>query len=666
MIEAIYLIGIAAAVLINITALTLLVFRTIPLPATARVVGILAVCLTLFTLEHFVGLGELSFLCLPLTALSLYLIWQWRDSFLEETFKASEIVFLCALLYGTVWRVAFPEIVEDNDRLTDFHFVANYFAGDRLPPVDAWLPYQRLNYYYAFQHYSAALLGRIFGLGPGASFNVAAILLAGLVLGLAWEFLTVLRLRFGLKLLAIAALAIGGTGISPLLHLITSGTSAPFFSYGSAVDALIHNSKLLGLFDSSNASDTWRSLFGDTERSVRLPIETFGYQYAIGGYHAVLSGFLLLFLALTIMTAVPQADRPVRARLEFVLGLTVPLTLCANAWVFPLQAALVGAWKVWDWRRSGRLDPLSLAAGVGAGVLLLLPFLAGLGAEINYMRLQLVSSQAHAPIVQFLMVWWPLLLLALAVPLLGQARSLAGFFALIFLCLLIFTETFNAFDGAYRDEFIRFNPALKWWGWIFTGGVFSISAYLLASNRLVARVLAASVLVLISVFAVDIGRYLAFRSHAYAGKIDGTGFYAQDPANARMLRILGQAPRGLVLEKIYDAYPIDTGIYGSFALKPNVVGIPWALESWRKGLTELPGLAAEIKNFYAGTHPQAARFVTDRNVRYVVWSTRESTEVATWQAINKALDADYRWVEFSATPDTHVGLWIRREPAGQD
>lgn len=174
-----------------------------------------------------------------------------------------------------------------------------------------------------------------------------------------------------------AALAIGGTGISPLLHLIAAPPSHEFFSYGSAVDALIKNSRLLGLFDSSSATGAWQSVFGETPRSVRLPIETFGYQYAIGGYHAVLAGFLLQFLAtLTDMTAIPRSSQAVRSRLEFVLGLTVPLTLCCNTWMLPLQASLVAAWTVWDRRGSDRWNVLHLAAGAAIGVLLLLPLRA--------------------------------------------------------------------------------------------------------------------------------------------------------------------------------------------------------------------------------------------------------------------------------------------------
>ncbi|HEU0017308.1 MAG TPA: hypothetical protein VFQ31_02950, partial [Methyloceanibacter sp.] len=238
-------------------ALTLLVLRCIPFPAIARVTGLLAVCLILFSVEHFVGLGQLSWLYLPLMALSLFVIWSERAWFSDETFRTSEIA---------------------------------------------------------------------------------------------------------------------------------------------------------------------------------------------------------------------------RSRLEFVLGLTVPLALCCHAWIFPLQVALVGAWTLWDRRNSGHWHLLAPAAGGALGVFLLLPFLAGLGAGAGYMQAALVTSDARAPIVQFLIVWWPLLVLAFALPLAGQARSFAGFLTLLFLALLIFAEFFNAPDGLYRDDFIRFNPALKWWGWIFTGGVFSISA----------------------------------------------------------------------------------------------------------------------------------------------------------------------------------------------
>ena len=157
---------------------------------------------------------------------------------------------------------------------------------------------------------------------------------------------------------------------------------------------------------------------------------------------------------------------------------------------------------------------------------------------------------------------------------------------------------------------------------------------------------------------MDSGRIFVFRG--LSGKIDGSRFYSQDLSNGRMMDYLANAPRGIVLEKVYEERPIDTGIYGSFAVKPSLIGVPWILNVWKRDLTELPGLIAEIKSFYAGSLKQAARFLAGRNVRYVVWSVRESSDLDTWRTIDDQIGSDFRWLEFSPSPDAHIGLWIRR------
>ena len=92
-----------------------------------------------------------------------------------------------------------------------------------------------------------------------------------------------------------------------------------------------------------------------------------------------------------------------------------------------------------------------------------------------------------------------------------------------------------------------------------------------------------------------------------------------------------------MLENVYDERPIDTGIYGSFAQKPSVVGVPWILEVWKRDLVELPKIVADVKKFYAGDHPQMARFLADHDVRYIVWSLRESQDVSE-MAVDHAVD----------------------------
>ena len=95
------------------------------------------------------------------------------------------------------------------------------------------------------------------------------------------------------------------------------------------------------------------------------------------------------------------------------------------------------------------------------------------------------------------------------------------------MALLASSELVNVYDASYAGEIIRFNPTLKWWGWIFTGGVFSISAFLLAGSSRPGRLVAVAVLVLIPTFVIDTGRLFAF-APAPPWKLDGGGFYARE------------------------------------------------------------------------------------------------------------------------------------------
>jgi len=661
--RALYFLALSAVVCINFGAVTLVMARWLPSFAIARTAGIVGFCLGLFFIEHFIGLGSLQWTLPAFTAASAWVLWRHRSTLRRGSFIESEAVFLAAAAYGLLWKLAFPQIVELYDRLSDVHLVANYMTGARLPPVDMWLPWQRLDYYYAFQQYAGALLGRITGLSAGAAFNVSAPILSALVIALAWDFASCFGLKTWARLLAAACLAIGGTGISPLFHLIAAPDPAGFFSAASAQAALLHNTRFIGWFEDGVASDFWRHLSAGapTARGLQLPIETFGQQYAVGGFHAPLSGFLTLFLALASMARLTQAPAGARPRLEFLLGLTLPLTICSNAWVFPLQAVLVGTWKLWDIGTTPLRQWGSSLAGLAAGMALILPFLAGFALHGHPIALTRVLPDEHSPWFQFLIVHWPLMAVAALAPFAGKYSSQALRFALIFLPLLAGSELLNAFDGAYSGDLVRFNPALKWWGWIFTGGLFAVSTCLLASERRAVRWAAAAILVLVTSMAVDVACFLVFQPKPYFGKLEGDGFYTADPANARMLSYLTNADEGLVLEKVYEERPRDTGIYGSLSGQPDLVGVPWIMRVWKPSLPELPSLVAEIEQFYRGEGSSPLAFLRGYGIRYVVWSVRESGDQAAWATISRSIADGYRWMEFSATPDKHIGLWIRQQ-----
>lgn len=659
--DLLYVVGLGLALWLLLAGLTLVVLRWLPVPGLARVVALLALTTLFFALEHGVGLGRLVWLLPLVLAGAAFSLWRHGRRRLPAGFVAGEAVFLLALLYGALWRHPFPGFVDVLDQISDLGLIAAYLRGETLPPVDPWLPTQALDYYYGFQHYAAGLFGRLLDAGPGYVFNGAPVVLAALVVALAWDFLRAFPLRPWPRALALAAFVLGGTGLAPFLHLVVA-TPEPL----GAWDEVIVSSRFVGWFNPERASDLWLWLFGaeGARKAIDMPIETFGYQYLIGGYHAPLSSFLLLVLALTAMAWIERLPER-RPLLEFTLGASTVLTLACHAWVFPLQAVLVGTWKVWDLARrpppgGWRALPgacLWLAAGALAVLLLLLPYLAGLARHGQGLTLTSVSAAQRTPLWQFLLLFWPLFALA-ALALLGRGRPrLAPLFVCVFLPLLIGAELVNAYDPTYWGDGARFNPTLKWWGWIFCGLLLAGAATALAARQRWIRIATLLVLLAVASQAIDSARWWLGLDRSRAGQWDGLALYGADPAERRIIEYLATAPQGRVLQALHQERPIDSGIYASFALQRSVLGVPWILRVWRDDLTELPGLIAEIEHFYAGTHPAPLDLLRRTQARYVLWMRREQAlRPEAWERLQGALAADYVWLDYGEGGD-RVGLW---------
>ena len=129
-----------ALLLLNLAGLTLISRRWIPPFALARSVGILTLCVGLFFIEHFIGLGQLTWVW-PITSLiSALLLYRQRAELAQSGFWQAEGVFLGAFFYVFAWRFSFPMIYPSSEMVTDLYFIANYLDGSTLPPLDHWYP----------------------------------------------------------------------------------------------------------------------------------------------------------------------------------------------------------------------------------------------------------------------------------------------------------------------------------------------------------------------------------------------------------------------------------------------------------------------------------------------------------------------------------------------
>ncbi|WP_432723509.1 DUF2298 domain-containing protein [Jeongeupia wiesaeckerbachi] len=666
-----------ALILVHFAAVSAVVSRLIPSFHVARAAGVLGITLVCFFAEHFHGWGRLSALWPFTTAIALLALWWDKDRLKTAGFVRSEALFWAFVGYGLMWKWFYPSIYPTSERVTDLFFIGNYLPGATLPPPDHWFPPRVFDFYYAFQHYGAALLGRLFALKPGLTYNLAMPLLMAMSAALAWDIASRFVASRGLKILLVATLVIGATGASPMVHLLRQGdVNAPTNEIN---DRMWASARFVGLYDQRLDTELGHSLYPKETRfeARELPLENFGYQYFVGDYHPPLGGFFLLLLALALMAMVETGSGSRRINTALI-GLTVPVTIATNTWVFPLQALLVAGWAAWRHRRAQPIDETAdpaitqapgtdwpaLIAGGTAALLLLYPFLAGFASKSLATPIRLVATLDHTPLLQYLTLQWPLLLLIVLGLVAGasqaRTRGFTLYAALAFGALLLMAECIFV-DDPSGGRFERTNTVMKWWGWIWTGGLALLGALLLGQSRRWITLLVAASLALITLsYGWDNIRYLANAGPSDRGRLDATAVYTQDPTVRELLAQLARQPDGIVLENVYgDAYT-DSNIFAAFTAKPSLLGWPSHLITWHGSSPEVWVTRDQIRAFYTGALPDPQAWLTLKKVRYIVWTPRDAQNPQAWSQLQQALAASYTWQPASGAGQAPVGLWIRR------
>src|SRR5258708_4704984 len=92
----------------NLVGLGLVGYALVRDYAVARIGSILACCLALFFLEHFLGLGPRLWFLPFSTALSAWLIWRERNVIRRNW--GLEAAFGVGLFYCLAWRYTYPDI----------------------------------------------------------------------------------------------------------------------------------------------------------------------------------------------------------------------------------------------------------------------------------------------------------------------------------------------------------------------------------------------------------------------------------------------------------------------------------------------------------------------------------------------------------------------------
>jgi uncharacterized membrane protein len=643
-----------AALWINLLGAGLAARRFVSDYPVARVTGVLAVCLACFFLEHLFGFGPRPPLLPFTTALSIWLIWRHR-SVLRENLGA-EAMFGVGFFYCLAWRFTFPDIDDTGEKMPNLMMIEAYMRGVRLPPPDLWLSPFRANCYYSFQHYGAALLGRVLGAGPGITYHLAYCTLAGLItllMGACVSRLCAWRLG---RWTAILSLLLGGSGAAVAVHvlLVRSFPVDEVRFLGGSINHQFANP--LGQLVAS-----WMAKPYVFPRD--LPMEPLSYVLTNGDYHPPLAGFLLLALASALIAAqATGAAGSQRTLNHALLAATVPLALISNAWIFPLLFLLVWGWFVYRILCGESRCWIAGLAGAAIAAALEYPYLMEFTQQAigNNVAFRLTAPEDHTPLLGWILVFWPVVGILVLGLFNRERRSLTVFLVVIWVLELAATEYFYNHD-VYGGIWSRFNSTLKWWSWVYAGIILTLGANNLGSRSRVCRYGTLILLLPLLVFGYDLARDFRRTPKDSAGKLAGSMWVDRDPIIRDMIIELSTRPDGVTLESGVELRNTPSPAVSLFAGKQCLLGWPWHETTWRGSFIEIHERQTHIAAFYEGDLPDPLAWLLHYNVRYVLWLPRDNMfGNARFRPLRDKIAPRYFWHHmYGDDQNLAIGFWER-------
>ena len=388
-----------------------------------------------------------------------------------------------------------------------------------------------------------------------------------------------------------------------------------------------------------------------------VPVETFAYMIGLGDYHPPFSGYLLLMLALLSIAHI-EAGRASKAS-HVLLGATVPLMMACNTWQLPLQFALVAGYTS---LRAFSRKPVAwkyLAAGFAGSLLLMEPFLEHFGpASVDArMPIRMVLAAQRTPPILWLLLFYPLVVLLALQLFRGEKSRLTTGLCALWIALLAFSEIFFV-DDLYGGKYERFNSALKWWAWIYSGGMLLIGSFNLRSPSRLCRWGTAVVLVLVCSFAGELGIHFWVSGKPHIGQLDGAAVIRDDAGERVILDVLRHEPPGIVLQRLPTGAYMPQPALTIFAGQTAFLGWPNHENVWRRNRADVDTRKREVDQFYLGTLPDRTRWLKANSIRYVVWG-RDDNQLSpqTFEKLNDLIKDRYVWNGYYEVGTYHVGLW---------
>ncbi|MCE0522829.1 MAG: DUF2298 domain-containing protein [Methylacidiphilales bacterium] len=606
----------------------------------------LAFVILLNFIEHFVALPNL----LPLTPV-LVGVLAWlaaKPGYSKRELLLPSVVFLAAFAFTFGIRCLQPDIIFTSDGLADLNKINNYCQGDTLPPIDTWLPPFKYEWYYSLQHYAASIIKRLLDIKIGVAYNVTHALLSALtcVAGAAAAH----RISGGKTWITLAVpflIESAATGTSAYIQLTMHDPSLWLAdNIAGGYDDLAHNNP---------DNPIWKLLAAPHHE--RLELQVPGFWTWRDEFHANSSGHFLTLLAVFVIAELVSLQKAIW---PWVFAVLTPLiAVVASTWAYPITGLLCGGGVVIALLNGRRPDSLNLTMlALFSGLLLLWPALYDVTSSPEVPNFMLTNPEERAPLMLFLIQWWPIILLWIYGCSLYRELSPAVRWVLVVIPVMLIGIEIVSVEG-------RYNTVEKMWGYTYGTGLIALFPVVASRATLPSRILTVvlffSAFVSMSGWLRNASEWLPWGRWPDAEfQLQGTHYITTDDQKNRMLQVLTPIKHATFLTGKCVAF----NYYESPALAvftENRSYATWTyFESVANYRAEAEYREKQNNDFYSGAMTNRLQFLQSHNITGVLIWPDDNIPNDVLAALTTELDPAYDYIDCKGSGDNNAGVFLLR------
>ena len=606
----------------------------------------LAFVVLLNFIEHFVALPNL----LPLSPVLVgFLLWLGaKPGYPKRDILLPSLVFLGAFAFTFGIRCLQPDILPSSDGLADLNKINNYCQGDTLPPIDTWLPPYKYEWYYSLQHYAASIIKRLFDIKLGVAYNVAHALLSALtcVAGAAAAY----RISGGKIWVTLAIpflIESAATGSSAYIQLTMHDPSLWLAdNLAGGYDDLAHNNP---------ANPIWQWLAAPHHE--RLELQVPGFWTWRDEYHANSSGHFLTLMAVFVIAELTSLQKAVW---PWIMAVLIPfIAVVASTWAYPITGLLCGggiAIALLSGRRPASFGLTGLL--IFSGLLLLWPACYDVTSSPEVPDIVWTKPEERAPLIEFLIQWWPILLLWIYGCCLYRGLSSAVRWVLLVLPVMLIAIELISVEG-------RYNTVEKMWGYTYGVGLIALFPVVASRASLPCRTL--TLILLLSGFISLSGWLRNANDWMPWGRwpeaefdLEGTHYITADDQKRRMLQVLTRLNHATLLTGKCPGF----NYYESPALAVFTENRSYATWTYFESVANYRDEAQyreKLNNdFYSGAMLDHLQFLRSNNITGVIIWPDDNIPDDYLETLTKELDSSYEYIDCRGDGDKNAGIFLLR------